>query len=376
MDYLSYSHNQTLVVVALVLAVVSGFTGFTLTHNLSAKTLLQRKISVSMAAVALGGGIWSMHFVAILGLSLPVMVFYDAAITLASALVAILVVAVALMILHFFVRTSLTIVLAGCIVGAGILLMHYIGMAGLQLCKPVYTVQGLILSSIVAFLSCVVAFWVAYKERNNRNILLATLCFGIAVVSVHFIAILNTSFVEVSDSSEFGPLISNEALAVIVVLTSFIILCLFLWVSATFLSPQISAAKIIDDKKEGSDVITRISQQHIPCERDGLKVFIALRDVLAIRADGHYSQVYTEREKYFCVWPITEVDRRLERSGFIKVHRSYIVNPDRVDRFERSKDKGFCVFCTPVATKIPVSRSKLKEAQAAIISTPRAIGAE
>ena len=376
MDYLSYSHNQTLVVVALVLAVVSGFTGFTLTHNLSAKTLLQRKISVSMAAVALGGGIWSMHFVAILGLSLPVMVFYDAAITLASALVAILVVAVALMILHFFVRTSLTIVLAGCIVGAGILLMHYIGMAGLQLCKPIYTVQGLILSSIVAFLSSVVAFWVAYSERNNRNILLATLCFGIAVVSVHFIAILNTSFVEVSDSSEFGPLISNEALAVIVVLTSFIILCLFLWVSATFLSPQISAAKIIDDKKEGSDVITRISQQHIPCERDGLKVFIALRDVLAIRADGHYSQVYTEREKYFCVWPITEVDRRLERSGFIKVHRSYIVNPDRVDRFERSKDKGFCVFCSPVATKIPVSRSKLKEAQAAIISTPRAIGAE
>ena len=376
MDYLSYSHNQTLVVLALVLAVVSGFTGFTLTHNLSAKTLLQRKISVSMAAVALGGGIWSMHFVAILGLSLPVMVFYDAAITLASALVAILVVAVALMILHFFVRTSLTIVLAGCIVGAGILLMHYIGMAGLQLCKPIYTVQGLILSSIVAFLSSVVAFWVAYSERNNRNILLATLCFGIAVVSVHFIAILNTSFVEVSDSSEFGPLISNETLAVIVVLTSFVILCLFLWVSATFLSPNISATKIINDKKEGSDVITRISQQHIPCERDGLKVFIALKDVLAIRADGHYSQVYTEREKYFCVWPITEVDRRLERSGFIKVHRSYIVNPDRVDRFERSKDKGFCVFCTPVATKIPVSRSKLKEAQAAIISTPRAIGAE
>lgn len=139
-----------------------------------------------MAAVALGGGIWSMHFVAMLGLSLPVSVFYDAAITLASALIAILVVAVALMILHFFVRTSFTIVLAGCIVGAGILLMHYIGMAGLQLCKPVYSVQGLILSCSVAFFSCGVAFWVAYKERNNRNIFLATICFGIAVVSVHF----------------------------------------------------------------------------------------------------------------------------------------------------------------------------------------------
>jgi len=375
MDYLTYSHNHNLVILSLILAVVSGFTGFTLTQNLSAKTLLQRKISVSMAAVALGGGIWSMHFVAMLGLNLPVMVFYDAAITLASALIAILIVAVALMILHFFVRTSSTIVLAGCIVGAGILLMHYIGMAGLQLCKPIYTAQGLVMSSGVAFFSCIVAFWVAYKERNNRNIFFATLCFGVAVVSVHFLAILNTSFVEVSASSEFGPLISNETLAVIVVLSSFIILCLFLWVSATFLSPHVLKPKQIDDEKvlgEGTKVVT----QHIPCERDGLKVFITLRDVLAIRADGHYSQVYTEKEKYFCVWPITEVNRRLESFGFIKVHRSYIVNTARVDRFERLKDKGYCVFGTPLAPRVPVSRSKLKAAQAAIISTPGVIGAK
>ena len=375
MDYLTYSHNHNLVILSLILAVVSGFTGFTLTQNLSAKTLLQRKISVSMAAVALGGGIWSMHFVAMLGLNLPVMVFYDAAITLASALIAILIVAVALMILHFFVRTSLTIVLAGCIVGAGILLMHYIGMAGLQLCKPIYTAQGLVLSSGVAFFSCIVAFWVAYKERNNRNIFFATLCFGVAVVSVHFLAILNTRFVEVSARSEFGPLISNETLAVIVVLSSFIILCLFLWVSATFLSPHVLKPKQIDDTKVLSER-TKVVPQHIPCERDGLKVFITLRDVLAIRADGHYSQVYTEKEKYFCVWPITEVNRRLESFGFLKVHRSYIVNPARVDRFERLKDKGYCVFGTPLAPKVPVSRSKLKAAQAAIISTPGVIGAK
>ncbi len=375
MDYLTYSHNHNLVILSLILAVVSGFTGFTLTQNLSAKTLVQRKISVSMAAVALGGGIWSMHFVAILGLNLPVMVFYDAAITLASALIAILIVAVALIILHFFVRTSVTIVLAGCIVGSGILLMHYIGMAGLQLCKPIYTAQGLVLSSVVAFFSCIVAFWVAYKERNNRNIFFATLCFGIAVVSVHFLAILNTRFVEVSASSEFGPLISNETLAVIVVLSSFIILCLFLWVSATFLSPHVLKTEQIEDKKVSGEG-TKFGPQHIPCERDGLKVFIALKDVLAIRADGHYSQVYTEKEKYFCVWPITEVNRRLVSFGFIKVHRSYIVNPARVARFERLKDKGFCVFGTPLTPKVPVSRSKLKAAQAAIISTPGVIGAK
>ena len=55
---------------------------------------------------------------------------------------------------------------------------------------------------------------------------------------------------------------------------------------------------------------------------------------------------------------------------------SYIVNPARVDRFERLKDKGYCVFGTPLAPKVPVSRSKLKAAQAAIISTPGVIGAK
>ena len=52
------------------------------------------------------------------------------------------------------------------------------------------------------------------------------------------------------------------------------------------------------------------------------------------------------------------------------------MNPARVDRFERLKDKGFCVFGTPLTPKVPVSRSKLKEAQAAIISTPGVIGAK
>ena len=130
------------------------------------------------------------------------------------------------------------------------------------------------------------------------------------------------------------------------------------------------------EQEKISDGEIKLDNQHIPCERDGTKIFIALKDVLAIRADGHYSQVYTEKEKYFCVWPITEVARRLENVGFIKVHRSYIVNPVKVDRFERLKDKGYCVFGTPTAPKIPVSRSQLKAAQAAIITTPGAIGAK
>jgi len=105
MTTLEFSHNSGLVVVSFLIALVAGFTGLTLTKDLSQKSFSQRKIAVSLASVALGGGIWSMHFVAMLGLQMPVLFYYDAAITLASALLAILIVGVALGLLHFlFIR--------------------------------------------------------------------------------------------------------------------------------------------------------------------------------------------------------------------------------------------------------------------------------
>ena len=141
MTTLEFSHNSGLVVVSFLIALVAGFTGLTLTKDLSQKSFSQRKIAVSLASVALGGGIWSMHFVAMLGLQMPVLFYYDAAITLASALLAILIVGVALGLLHFFERRPKILFLSGSLVGFGILTMHYLGMAGLQLCRPIYTVQ-------------------------------------------------------------------------------------------------------------------------------------------------------------------------------------------------------------------------------------------
>ena len=136
MTTLEFSHNSGLVVVSFLIALVAGFTGLTLTKDLSQKSFSQRKIAVSLASVALGGGIWSMHFVAMLGLQMPVLFYYDAAITLASALLAILIVGVALGLLHFFERRPKILFLSGSLVGFGILTMHYLGMAGLQLCRP------------------------------------------------------------------------------------------------------------------------------------------------------------------------------------------------------------------------------------------------
>ena len=381
MQSLDFDHNLLLLSMSCLVAFVAGFTGLSLTRNLADKTVQQKAFSVALASVALGGGIWSMHFVAMLGLQLPVLFYYDAAITLMSALIAILIVGAALILLHFVERTTTVIVSAGALVGVGILVMHYIGMAGLELCRAVYTPTGVMVSSVVAVLLCILAFWAAYGQRTNRNILIGTLCFAVAVCSVHFLAMAGTNFVAEPVSSEFGPRMSNEVLAVGVILSSFVIFGAFLWVGITYLVPATATADVegfaLDDFVPTPPERPKpmpISLK-IPCERDGGKVFVSPSDVVLLRADGRYTQIYTKDDRLFCVWPITEASKRLLPEGFLQTHRSYLVNPRAVKRFERTKDKGRCHFGGDDTPPVPVSRSKLKETQDALGVLSSAVGA-
>ncbi|MEI4235149.1 MHYT domain-containing protein [Roseovarius sp. D22-M7] len=373
MEFLSVTHSSFLIAMSCVVALVAGFTGLSLTRDLSKKPVFQRKASIALAAVALGGGIWAMHFVAMLGLKLPIPFYYDAAITLISALSAILLVGAALLLLHFADRTPLVISLAGGIVGVGILVMHYIGMAGLELCRAVYTTKGVAFSSVVAIGLCVLAFWIAYGRRSNRNILIGTVCFAIAVCSVHFLAIAGTNFVAGPTRAEFGPSMSNQTLALGVVFFSFVIFGACLWVSVTYLVAP--GEKVAGEAPPAGPVPHVKADLHVPCESDGRKVFVPSRDVLFVRADGHYTQVYTENARLFCAWPITAASKRLLPAGFLQTHRSYLVNPGRVSRFERDKDKGRCLFDGVDLPPAPVSRSKLKAIQAALASQVGAIRA-
>lgn len=371
MEFLTVNHSSFLIAMSSIVALVAGFTGLSLTRDLAEKPMFQKKASIALGSIALGGGIWAMHFVAMLGLKLPILFYYDAAITLVSALSAILLVGAALILLHFAERTPRIIFLAGAIVGVGVLVMHYIGMAGLELCRAVYTPSGVVFSSVVAIGLCILAFWVAYGTRTNRNIVLGTICFAVAVCSVHFLAMSQTNFVAQPAVAEFGPSISNETLALGVIFFSFVIFGACLWVSVTYLV----APAVADRDEPPTPAPDSGAEVQIPCEADGAKVFVRARDIMFVRADGHYTQVYTETDRLFCAWPITTASQRLLPLGFLQTHRSYMVNPARVYRFERTKDKGRCVFESGDLPPVPVSRSKLKAVQDVLVAQIGAVDA-
>lgn len=375
---LEMSHNGWLVAASLAIALMAGFTGLSLTKGASALPIGPRKTRVAMSAVALGGGIWAMHFVAMLGLQLPILFYYDPLITLISALAAILIVGVALLILHFLPRTTLTITVAGLCVGVGIPVMHYIGMSGMRLCQPSYSMLGLIEACIASILLSVGAIWIAYGTRTYRNILLGTLTFGVAVFAVHFVAMYGTSFAALPGAPSVGPLISNETLALIVAIIAFVICGAFLLSSVTLLPAAEAQAANATAAAEPAPAATETgpeadvagqpdASKPVPYELDGKTYFIDSRDVTAIRAEGHYTILYEGARKLFCPWSISDAEVRLPKGQFVRAHRSYLVNPAHVTGFERKKDNGVVFFdASGALEKVPVSRSRLQDVRAAL----------
>jgi NO-binding membrane sensor protein with MHYT domain len=143
-----------------------------------------------LASVSLGGtGIWSMHFVAMLGFSVdgsPIR--FDVALTVASSIIAVAAVAVGLSIaaLGSGARNA-RIVVGGIISGLGIAGMHYTGMAAMHLNGDIsYGMTRVALSIAIAVVAATVALWLAVTVRSPLIIFVSALVMGVAVNGMHF----------------------------------------------------------------------------------------------------------------------------------------------------------------------------------------------
>lgn len=355
-DLLAYSHNGLFIVASFTIALIAGFSGLSLTRGASRLNPILRKLVVAASAILLGWGIWSMHFVAMLGLQLPVSFFYDPLVTLISAFIAILITGVALIVVHFGTRTRRKTILAGVIVGIGIPVMHYIGMSGMQICRPVYSVAGIATALAASVILSVLSFLLSYDERNKRNIIFGTVGFATAVFAVHFIAMAGTGFVLVPGATATTTQLSNDVLAFGVVVSAFVLSGAFLLTAATF-GVEMTDYSVPTDDPDPQTQITRL-----PYEADTKTYFIDAAQVAAIRAEGHYTVLYAGDEKLFCPWSITQAASRITSSDFLRCHRSYLINLTLVTSFARKKDNGVCYFDnTASLPKVPVSRSRLTE---------------
>ena len=145
---------------------------------------------LSLAALAIGGtGIWTMHFVAMLGFTvvgLPIR--YDVGITALSAVIAVASVGIGLSIVAYVTTAKgLRIVIGGVLTGLGVAAMHFTGMSAMRLDGSIdYLTSRVILAIVIAVVAATVALWLTVTVRRPSAIVASALVMGVAVNGMHF----------------------------------------------------------------------------------------------------------------------------------------------------------------------------------------------
>ncbi|MCF2528286.1 MHYT domain-containing protein [Yinghuangia soli] len=144
---------------------------------------------LALAALSLGGtGIWVMHFIAMLGFSIPGrQIRYDIPLTLASMLLAVLVVGIGLALAIGGGSKISTLLAGGALTGTGVGGMHYLGMAAMKTSAPIsYDARIVALSLVIAIVAATAALWAALHVRGIKATVAAVPVMALAVCGMHY----------------------------------------------------------------------------------------------------------------------------------------------------------------------------------------------
>jgi PAS domain S-box-containing protein len=200
---LSYGrYDPKLVVLSVLVAIFSSWMGLQVAGQAAANRA-QRAIVLASGSVALGAGVWAMHFIGMLAFNLCTRVDYDPLVTLLSNLPSMGASVVALSLIGRERLGGWSLMAGGVLFGAGIGAMHYTGMTGMRMGLSLrYDPWMFALSIVVAVVLATLALWVRFGLRSlgarispQRRLLLAAVVMGCAIAGMHYTAMAAARFV-------------------------------------------------------------------------------------------------------------------------------------------------------------------------------------
>ncbi|KQU49928.1 sensor histidine kinase [Bosea sp. Leaf344] len=223
-------HDPSLVALSILVAMLSAFAALDLAGRIRATSGLASYAWLGTAALALGGGIWAMHFIAMLAFSVPGMaVEYDLLLTVFSFVLPILVTGLGFFIVQRPGSTPAALIASGLIMGLGIAAMHYTGMAAMEMDASIaYDHWWAALSVLIAIGAATVALWLALKNTGIGQKIVAAIVMGIAIAGMHYTAMVAASFTggHATQDSYDHATIGHTSLAVAIAAATFLILVL------------------------------------------------------------------------------------------------------------------------------------------------------
>jgi diguanylate cyclase len=193
MAYLTPHYDFSLVAASVLIASFASYVALDL-----AKRVRDANRSVALTwwvggSIAMGTGIWSMHFVGMLAFSLPITLGYTGLLTFVSWAAAVAVSAVALGLAGRGSLTSVRLAGGSLAMGAGICAMHYTGMAALDMLPPIEWSAALVAASagvavVASTAALLIFFWLrsVSKHRELTYQLAAATAMGLAISGMHY----------------------------------------------------------------------------------------------------------------------------------------------------------------------------------------------
>ncbi len=197
---MTFSYQWSLVAFSVLIAILASYTTLRLAYRLSWASRTSRSGWIAGGAVAMGIGIWAMHFVGMLALHLPVPVAYDPGLTALSVLPAILASAIALHTLGRRGDAARARLIASLLMGLGIVAMHYSGMHAMRMAPPiVYDPWLFALSVVIAVAASWAALALVFQERAQAGMSLArrlasAVVMGLAIAGMHYTGMAAANF--------------------------------------------------------------------------------------------------------------------------------------------------------------------------------------
>ncbi|MFD6318054.1 sensor histidine kinase [Methylorubrum thiocyanatum] len=180
-------YNPALVALSLAIAVLASYTALDLGGRVRGTASRLRWAWLLGAALAMGGGIWSMHFVGMLAFEMGLPAAYDVGRTLLSLLIAIGVTGAALAWLGRSRAGRWDVLVAGPVMGIGVAAMHYTGMAAMRMPGQLaYSMPIVALSVGIAVTAATVALWLTFRPTSIWQRFAAALIMGVAVAGMHY----------------------------------------------------------------------------------------------------------------------------------------------------------------------------------------------
>lgn len=234
---LASSYNPLLVLLSLFVAILASYTALDMAGRVVTAQGRAALWWLIGGASAMGLGIWSMHFVGMLALNLPIPVGYDAGITLTSLAIGI---GASIFALWLVSRRELPWPrLAGgaVLMGAGVAGMHYTGMAALRMSPGIqYDPAWFALSVVIAVLASGVALWIAFRLRQQSRRVRAlragsAVVMGVAIVGMHYTGMAAAAFPfgSVCGAAHTGA--SADWLALVIIIVTLAVLAIALIIS-------------------------------------------------------------------------------------------------------------------------------------------------